>query len=261
MKKILAIILALALVTALVACGGKKNDVIEENPEAIVETDKTDEEVVENEEQGKEKTDEKADTEADKKPSTQNDQKPSYNPAKPETTKPENQTENKPSKPETQKPEVKPSELPAEKPAETPVEKPEEKPAASTLGNTLLADFKAKASSGMSVRQIAEGIMSNPVIKFSGGAMPVEEGLLSGFDNQEIKGFKEGYMMAPMIGSIAFVGYVFELENASEVSSFISNLKSSANMRWNICVEAEEMVTGSVDNKVFFVMCPTSLED
>jgi len=65
----------------------------------------------------------------------------------------------------------------------------------------------------------------------------------------------------PMMGSIAFVGYVFELEDGADVSAFINNLRSSANMRWNICVEAEEMVTGSVGNKVFFVMCPKTLEE
>ncbi|MBQ7040303.1 MAG: hypothetical protein IJN39_07015, partial [Clostridia bacterium] len=104
-------------------------------------------------------------------------------------------------------------------------------------------------------------LMENPAIKFMGGAMPVEEGLLSGFDNAEIKGFKSGAVFMPMIGSIAFIGYVFELNDAKDVSSFISNLKANANPRWNICVEAEETVTGSYGNKVFFVMCPTSLED
>jgi len=37
-------------------------------------------------------------------------------------------------------------------------------------------------------------------------------------------------------------------------------LKDNANPRWNICTEAEETVVGSVDNKVFFVMCPKSFE-
>ena len=52
-----------------------------------------------------------------------------------------------------------------------------------------------------------------------------------------------------------------KLENAADVPSFIANLEKNANKRWNICVEADEMVTGSVGNKVFFVMCPTSLEE
>ena len=54
-----------------------------------------------------------------------------------------------------------------------------------------------------------------------------------------------------MIGSIPFVGYVFVLEDGTDKTEFISNLKENANLRWNICVEAEEMVTGVAGNKVF----------
>ena len=93
------------------------------------------------------------------------------------------------------------------------------------------------------------------------GAMEVEPGLLSGFDNYEVTGFKSGATFGPMIGSIAFIGYVFELEDGVSASDFIANLRSNANLRWNICVEAEEMVTGSSGNKVFFVMCPKEFDE
>jgi len=65
----------------------------------------------------------------------------------------------------------------------------------------------------------------------------------------------------PMIGSIAFIGYVFELEDGVSASDFAANLKQNANMRWNICVEAEETVTSVAGNKVFFVMCPKQFEE
>ena len=182
-----------------------------------------------------------------------------------EDKKPEKTPEVKPSeKPEEQKmPTQAPTQTPTQKPTQKPEQKPTEAPAPAktTLGKTLLADFQAKASSGMSAQAIAEALLNNEAIQFGGMAMPVEEGLLSGFDNAEIKGFKSGAMFAPMIGSIPFVGYVFELENAGDASSFIANLKKNANLRWNICVEADEMVTGSSGNKVFFVMCPTNLEN
>ncbi len=223
MKKILSIMLAVTLVLALTACGGKEKPVA--NDDVVVEED-----IVVPEEDAV--LDDSA-VEEEKAEGKEPETKPE---AKPET------------KPET-KPEVKP---------ET---KPEEEKAPSTLGNTLLADFKIKANSGMSALEIAEGLMQNEAIKFMGGAMEVEPGLLSGFDNTEITGFKSGAVFMPMIGSIAFVGYVFELENAADTGAFISKLKGSANMRWNICVEAEEMVTGSVGNKVFFVMCPKTLEE
>lgn len=252
MKKIISIILVVALVVfAFAACGKKnnENEVVEEN-QTVAENN----EAVEDGNEAENGRTEEADKNPEVKPEVKPEAKPQ---AKPET-KPETKPE---AKPEV-KPESKPEAKPEVKPEAKPEVKPEPKPEASTpstLGNTLLADFKVKAAS-MNTLALAEALITNPVIQFSGGAMPVEPGLLSGFGNTEITGFKEGAVFMPMIGSIAFVGYVFELENAADVSGFIAKLRSSADMRWNICVEAEEMVTGSVGTKVFFVMCPTSLE-
>ena len=243
MKKLLAIILVFTIVVSLAACGKKANEESEmPNENVQVENEVANGEVAEDKQE-----EVKEDKDTTKKPENVQTQKPAEKP----------QTQEKP----VQKPAEKPAEQPQQKPAEKPVEKPAETPVATTLGKTLLADFKTKAVSGMSAQEIADGLLANPAIKFSGGAMPVEEGLLSGFDNAEIKGFKSGIMFAPMIGSIPFVGYVFEIENASDASSFIANLEKNANRRWNICVEADEMVTGSAGNKVFFVMCPTTLEE
>ena len=243
MKKLLAIILVITIAVSLAACGKKTNEEAEIPNENIqIENEAANDEVAE------EKQEEvKEDKDTAKKPENVQTQKPAEKP----------QTQEKP----VQKPAEKPAEQPQQKPAEKPVEKPAETPVATTLGKTLLADFKTKAASGMSAQEIADGLLANPAIKFGGGAMPVEEGLLSGFDNAEIKGFKTGVMFAPMIGSIPFVGYVFELENVADAPSFIANLEKNANRRWNICVEADEMVTGSAGNKVFFVMCPTTLEE
>lgn len=127
-----------------------------------------------------------------------------------------------------------------------------------TVGQTLLADFKSDTTG--TAQEIADRLIANEIIEFMGGAMPVEEGLLSGFDNTEIKGFKEGVMFAPMMSSIAFVGYVFELDADADVEAFKTLLKDSANLRWNICVEAEELIVESDGNKVFFLMCPESFE-
>lgn len=129
-----------------------------------------------------------------------------------------------------------------------------------TLGNKLLSEFKSVAGSG-SALAVAEKLSAYSELGvLPMGAMEVEPGLLTGFDNAEIKGFKEGAMFAPMMGTIPFVGYVFTLEDGADVSSFIATLTSNANRRWNICTEAEETVTGSSGNKVFFVMCNKSLE-
>ena len=127
-----------------------------------------------------------------------------------------------------------------------------------TVGETLLAAFKADSTG--TAQEIADRLIGNDIIQFMGAAMPIEEGLLSGFNNTEIKGFKEGAMFAPMMSSIAFVGYVFELPEGADVDAFKTTLKDSANLRWNICVEAEELIVENEGNKVFFLMCPKSFE-
>ncbi len=142
-------------------------------------------------------------------------------------------------------------------PAPDTTQKPQENQQASaTVAQTLLKDFKSRVNSnpGASAETIANGLLSNSVIKFDGGVVPVEPGLLTGFDNAEIKGFSEGAMFAPMIGTIPFVGYVFTLDAGTNAADFVATLKKNANPRWNICTEAEETVADSAGNKVFFVM-------
>ncbi len=131
-----------------------------------------------------------------------------------------------------------------------------------TLGQTLAKDFKDRvgADSSLTAQAIADELIKNPAILFGPAVMPVEEGLLTGFGNAEIKGFKEGVMFAPMIGTIPFVGYVFVLEDGADVEGFKTLLSDSADMRWNICTEAEEKVVENVGNTVFFLMCPKALE-
>ncbi len=133
---------------------------------------------------------------------------------------------------------------------------PEAEP--TTVGEILLKAFKENPNG--TAQEVADRLIANEIIQFAGGTVPVEEGLLSGFDNAEIKGFKEGVMFAPMMSSIAFVGYVFELAEDADVEAFKKTLKESANLRWNICVEAEELIVENEGSKVFFLMCPKSFE-
>ncbi len=128
-----------------------------------------------------------------------------------------------------------------------------------TVGTKLAKVFKDNVATAESNEALANTLITD--LPFMAGVMPVEEGFLSGFDNYEVKGFSEGYMFGPMMGSIAFVGYVFELPADADVEAFKTELSDNANLRWNICVEAEEMVVENVENKVFFVMCPTSFEE
>ena len=131
-----------------------------------------------------------------------------------------------------------------------------------TVGAMLAQEFHALKAENpeITAQEMADAILANEMIQFDGASMEVEEGLLTGFGNAEIKGFTDGVMFAPMIGSIPFVGYVFTLEDGADTDAFLQTLKDNADPRWNICTEAEETVVENADNMVFFVMCPSQFE-
>lgn len=133
-----------------------------------------------------------------------------------------------------------------------------------TVGSTLLGVFNelmADEAAGHDALTIADKLVTHESILFSGGAMEIEAGFLSGFDNYEVTEFEHGAMFAPMIGSIPFVGYVFTLPEDADVDAFMTGLKDNANLRWQICVEADEMICEANGNTVFFLMCPSSFEE
>ncbi len=128
-----------------------------------------------------------------------------------------------------------------------------------TVGAALAQEFEANADG--SVQEVAEKIVAHEMIPFETMVYPVEPGLLMGFDNAEITGFEEGVVFAPMMSTIPFVGYVFEVADEAEVDAFIQTLSDNANLRWNICTEAEEMTVTSSGTKVFFLMSPMDFEE
>ena len=131
-----------------------------------------------------------------------------------------------------------------------------------TAAGALLQEFYniVDANPEATAFEIAEKLSTHESIPFMSMAMPVEPGLQMGFNNYEITGFAEGAAFAPMMNAIAFIGYIFTLEDGADVNAFMDNLKANANPRWNICVAAEETLVSNVGNKVFFVMSPLYLE-
>ncbi len=138
-------------------------------------------------------------------------------------------------------------------------DKKEETKEPETVGEILLDAFEDNSEG--TAQEIAERIVGNEIIPFMGGANPIEPGYLAGFDNVEITGFKEGAMFGPMMGTIPFVGYIFVLEDDADVDGFMKILKDNANLRWNICTEAEELTVDNEENTVFFLMSPKKFEE
>lgn len=135
-----------------------------------------------------------------------------------------------------------------------------------TAGEILLGIFNETlaADPSASPATIAEAVLAHPSIQFMSGSMPVEPGLLMGFGDEnkevEITGFEEGVQFGPMMGSIPFIGYIFTLPEDADQAAFMETLKDGANLRWQICVEAEQLIVEANGNKVFFLMCKNSLD-
>ena len=133
--------------------------------------------------------------------------------------------------------------------------------AGETWGQTLLGVFNdtLAANPAATAEELATAVITHESILFMGGAMPMEAGAewIPGF-NEAPTGWKECVNFGPMMGSIAFVGYIFTLEDGADVDAFKATLEANANPRWQICVMADETIVENVGNTVFFLMCPYS---
>lgn len=118
-----------------------------------------------------------------------------------------------------------------------------------TVGKQYLDAFKN--SEQIEAELMVDELLNKVEVPYSLAKVEVSEGYLSGFD-EEITGFQKGVMFSPMIGTIPFVGYVFETDDAD---ALLSLLKEKANPAWNVCTEADETVSTSRGQLVFFLMC------
>ena len=132
-----------------------------------------------------------------------------------------------------------------------------------SVAQSLVAEFKALAATETDAQAIADKLAASAAVAaISPAAMELEleENYLSGFDNYEVNGFEKVIMVAPMMGTIPFVSYVFELSEGTDAAAFVQGLEDNANLRWNICTMADEMASATEGNLVFFVMAPTAFE-
>lgn len=88
-------------------------------------------------------------------------------------------------------------------------------------------------------------------------AYKVQEGRLTGFGDFEtetqITGFSDGAVFTPQMSPSTFIGYVFR--PAEDADAFIAMLREKANLAWNVCVEANTIITETDGGLVLFMMC------
>ena len=132
-----------------------------------------------------------------------------------------------------------------------------------TTGAKLWAEFQQAVTQNNSAtpKEIATTLVESMADTFFGEATQLEKDaeFFTGFDNYRITGYRDGAVYMPMMGSIAFVGYVFEVEDGTDPAAFLKSLTDNCNTRWNICVEADQVVAGAIGNRVFFLMCPKTM--
>ena len=130
-----------------------------------------------------------------------------------------------------------------------------------SLASRLVDDFKTLLNTDnmMGGRALVDELLKSDRLSFESKVTDVQPGKLTGFKG-EITGFKEGVMFAPTKSDVPFIGYVFTLEDNTDVESFVKMLRSNADVEWNETAKAEEMMAEGLGKMVFFVMSPKSLD-
>ncbi len=138
---------------------------------------------------------------------------------------------------------VKPSEKPSEEPSAKPTEKPSEKPQTDTR----------------SLKQIMSGLISgiNDTPKLM--ELELDSENFSAFAFADYVDGAEGLVSEPMMGSFAHSVVLVRLPEGADVNAFASEMKSKADPRKWICVEAEKVTVTKKGNLVLLVMSSTDV--
>lgn len=127
-----------------------------------------------------------------------------------------------------------------------------------TVASVLTDQFKEEIKKDKNLENVAKALAENEILKIELDVATIgKNDYISGFKS-EIKEFKNAVVLRPFIGTIPFIAYIFEVENPE---SFAENLKTNADLRWNVCTEAEDLEVTNVDNYVFIVMSPKNFDE
>ncbi len=117
----------------------------------------------------------------------------------------------------------------------------------STTAHICISTYKEQLAAGASIEDALNAVAEK--IELMG---MVEKDLewVQGFDTT-ITGYSHVYSLMPMMMGFPFIMHVFETENVDTLKAM---LDAHADLRWNICTQAEEKLMDVVDGKVVFVM-------
>jgi len=129
---------------------------------------------------------------------------------------------------------------------QTDIDLPDENTTEGKIARVFLEEMEKGTSPEDTLQAISSAVELGDVVE------KISEGYLNGF-SQDINGFSEGYMLAPMIGSIPFVCYIFETD---DVEGLKNALLAAADPMWNICTQANDPVAVAYNNYVMITMTP-----
>lgn len=128
---------------------------------------------------------------------------------------------------------------------------------ADTVAAILRLQFQRDMLATDDMETMAQALIANEAVTaVSMDTMEVTEGYLNGFEG-DVVGFNDGVMFSPVIGTIPFVGYIFETDDPE---ALLESLNNQAKLNWNICTEADEAASAIEGNYVFFVMSPYTFD-
>ncbi len=93
-------------------------------------------------------------------------------------------------------------------------------------------------------------------------AMPMEEdAYFMGFSGEfTVTGHESAAMFAAGMTGVAFMSYIFDLPEGADVQAFMDGLESNADVHYAVCgTPADTIVTGAINNTVFFIMCESKI--
>ena len=129
------------------------------------------------------------------------------------------------------------------------------------LANTLinkyaeLADIETEFNNMMAEMDEADRIPFEEYLTYCLEVTPIEANAewLMGIEEAPT-GYTEAYCYQPSMMGVAFIGYVFRLEDTTNVEAFKQALCDNAIFNWNICTFANTIVCENFENIVLFSM-------